>query len=59
MRNLQKNLIPKWNSANKVSQLIEELPNEDIIYKVTKYGSKRFPQTKVIKKIKVIKNKFI
>lgn len=27
MRNLQKNLIPSWNSANKISQLIEELPN--------------------------------
>lgn len=27
MRNLQKNLIPSWNSANKISQLIAELPN--------------------------------
>ena len=26
MRNLQKNLIPKWNSGNKISDLIEELP---------------------------------
>jgi len=27
MRNLQINLIPKWNSSNKISELIEELPN--------------------------------
>jgi hypothetical protein len=27
MRNLQKNLIPKWSISNKVSELIEELPN--------------------------------
>ena len=27
MRNLQKDLIPKWNTSNKVSELIEELPN--------------------------------
>jgi len=26
MRNLQINLIPKWNSSNKISELIEELP---------------------------------
>jgi hypothetical protein len=38
MRNLQKNLIPKWNSANKVSQLIEELPNlcNDFEYQIGK-----------------------
>ena len=35
---------------------IEELPNEDIIYKIIKAGTKRFPQTKVIKKTKI--NKF-
>lgn len=27
MRNLQINLIPKWNTSNKISELIEELPN--------------------------------
>jgi hypothetical protein len=27
MRNLQINLIPKWSSSNKISELIEELPN--------------------------------
>ena len=27
MRNLQKNLIPKWNTSNKISELIEQLPN--------------------------------
>ena len=27
MRNLQRNLIPKWSTSNKVSELIEELPN--------------------------------
>ena len=27
MRNIQKNLIPKWNSSNKIFELIEELPN--------------------------------
>ena len=27
MRNIQKNLIPKWDSSNKISDLIEELPN--------------------------------
>ena len=27
MRNLQKNIIPKWNSANKISDIINELPN--------------------------------
>lgn len=26
MRNIQKNLIPKWNPSNKISELIEELP---------------------------------
>ena len=26
MRNIQKDLIPKWNSSNKISELIEELP---------------------------------
>ena len=38
MRNLQKNLIPKWNYANKVSQLIEELPNlcNDFEYQIGK-----------------------
>lgn len=38
MRNLQKNLIPKWNSANKISQLIEELPNfcNDFEYQISK-----------------------
>ena len=27
MRNIQKNIIPKWTSTNTVSELIEELPN--------------------------------
>ena len=27
MKNVQKNLIPKWSSTNKISELIEELPN--------------------------------
>lgn len=27
MRNLQKDLIPKWSTSNKISELIEELPN--------------------------------
>ena len=27
MRNIQKNLIPKWNSSNKITELIDELPN--------------------------------
>ena len=27
MRNIQKNLIPKWNTSNKISELIDELPN--------------------------------
>lgn len=27
MRDLQKNLIPEWNSANKISDIINELPN--------------------------------
>jgi len=27
MKNLQKNLIPKWTSTNKISELIEELPD--------------------------------
>lgn len=27
MRNIQKDLIPKWSSSNKISELIEELPN--------------------------------
>lgn len=27
MRNIQKNLIPKWKPSNKISDLIEELPN--------------------------------
>ena len=27
MRNIQKNLIPIWNSSNKISELIKELPN--------------------------------
>ena len=27
MRNIQKNLIPKWKTSNKVSQLIDELPD--------------------------------
>ena len=27
MRNLQKDLIPKWSTSNKVSELIQELPN--------------------------------
>ena len=27
MRNLLKNIIPKWNSANKISDIIYELPN--------------------------------
>ena len=27
MRNIQKSLIPKWNSSNKISELIDELPN--------------------------------
>lgn len=26
MRNIQKNLIPKWNSSNKISELIDEMP---------------------------------
>ena len=38
MRNLQKNIIPKWNSSNKISQLIEELPNlcNDFEYQIGK-----------------------
>ena len=38
MRNLQTNLIPKWNSSNKISQLIEELPNlcNDFEYQIGK-----------------------
>ena len=38
MRNLQKNLIPKWNSSNKISQLIEQLPNlcNDFEYQIGK-----------------------
>ena len=27
MRNIQRYLIPKWTSSNKISELIEELPN--------------------------------
>ncbi len=27
MRNLQINLLPKWNTGNKISEIIEELPN--------------------------------
>ena len=27
MRNIQKNIIPKWKPSNKISDLIEELPN--------------------------------
>ena len=34
---------------------IEELPKEDVIYKLVKYGSKKYPQTKVIKKSKTYK----
>jgi len=38
MRNLQKNLIPKWSTSNKVSELIEELPNlcNNFVYQVGK-----------------------
>ena len=27
MRNIQKNLVPKWDSSNKISDLIQELPH--------------------------------
>ena len=27
MRNIQKNLVPKWDSSSKISELIDELPN--------------------------------
>ena len=38
MRNLQVNLIPKWNSANKVSEIIKELPNlcNDFEYQINR-----------------------
>ena len=38
MRNLQVNLIPKWNSANKLSEIIKELPNfcNDFEYQINR-----------------------
>ena len=38
MRNLQVNLIPKWNSANKISEIIKELPNfcNDFEYQINR-----------------------
>ena len=36
--------------------LVKELPNEEVRYKVVKYGAKKFPHTKVGKIKKVSKN---
>ena len=47
--------IPKEEKKPEETIKVEELPSEDITYKVVKYGSKRYPQTKVMKVRKIIK----